>query len=369
MTIVGGPGVGKYTLVCRLVDPAQPHSKQSSAAQLWHLNTKYYTTQVQINRQYPSTEAQQQAGISQGLVLVFAATSEATFLDVSRWAEQLPDLAAEIRLCIANKVDQLHQQQNGVNGNLTLQRSSWLQEAAAWCAEHQFEYIEASSTDSQLDSALVYDEQSQGVNRVRSALEANYWPGLVMKQPQLQAQPEQQQPQLHMQPKQQNGHANGHTAPASNGIRHEQQDAASPSDSDADLETFNSFQSAEEADLDQYEKIFGELRGMIIELQLCLLERHASDGRLCCLTCPVKVVYLDLSLQHHQLMPSMSATAFCQVKSCKNGNKHCFAATRDRIQDLPREQRQSAAADMALRIAAVLGLEEEDSSDEEHAGH
>ena len=60
---------------------------------------------------------------------------------------------------------------------------------------------------------------------------------------------------------------------------------------------------------------------------------------------------------------------FALSKLCVYGrDNHCVAATRDRIQDLPREQRQSAAGDMALRIAAVLGLEEEDSSDEEHAG-
>jgi len=42
----------------------------------------------------------------------------------------------------------------------------------------------------------------------------------------------------------------------------------------------------------------------------------------------------------------------------------CYAATRDRLQDLPRDQRQLAAADVALRIAAILGLNEE-SDDEE----
>ena len=259
VTIVGAPGVGKYTLVCRLVDPAQPHNKQSSAAQLWRLSTKYYTAEVQIKRHHPSVEAQRQADTSQGLVLVFDATSEATFLNASRWAEQLPDSAAEIRLCVANKVDQLHHQQNGVIVHPSLHRSSWLQDAAIWCTEHQFEYIEASSTDSQLDSTLVYDEQLQGVSRLRSALEANYWPGLVMKQPQLQAQPEQR-----------SGHANGNPASTSNGIRHDSENATSSSkESDADLEAFDSFQSAEEAELDQYEKMFGELRGMGIDLQPC----------------------------------------------------------------------------------------------------
>lgn len=41
-----------------------------------------------------------------------------------------------------------------------------------------------------------------------------------------------------------------------------------------------------------------------------------------------------------------------------------YAATRDRLQDLPRDQRQQAAADVALRIAAVLGLEESDAEED-----
>lgn len=43
---------------------------------------------------------------------------------------------------------------------------------------------------------------------------------------------------------------------------------------------------------------------------------------------------------------------------------HCRpAATRDELQHLPREQRQHAAANMALQIAAMLGLEEESDDD------
>ena len=41
-----------------------------------------------------------------------------------------------------------------------------------------------------------------------------------------------------------------------------------------------------------------------------------------------------------------------------------FAATRDRLQHLPREQRQQAAADMALRIAGLLSLEDGDGDED-----
>ena len=40
------------------------------------------------------------------------------------------------------------------------------------------------------------------------------------------------------------------------------------------------------------------------------------------------------------------------------------AATRDRLQHLPREQRQQAAADMALRIAGLLSLDDGDGDED-----
>lgn len=50
-------------------------------------------------------------------------------------------------------------------------------------------------------------------------------------------------------------------------------------------------------------------------------------------------------------------------------DNHCatnadIAATRDKLQHLPREQRQHAAADMALRIASMLGLDESDGDED-----
>ncbi|KAL0039318.1 hypothetical protein WJX79_003166 [Trebouxia sp. C0005] len=77
------------------------------------------------------------------------------------------------------------------------------------------------------------------------------------------------------------------------------QQSVSAGNTESDPNAFEDFQSADEADLDQFDTMFGELR-----------------------------------------------------------------ATRDRLQHLPRDQRQLAAADVALRIAAILGLNEE-SDDEE----
>lgn len=287
---VGAPQAGKYSLVSCLLSPAKTLSKQSESRQIWHLDTKYYTTAVIIGRLHPAEQATEQALLSQGLVLVFDATSEASFVAVSKWAASLPKSVGDIRLCIANRVDQLPRQPNTkAEVVIELQRSSWLKAAQLWCTDNQFEYVEASSADRKLDENLVWDEQQQGVCRIKQALEANYWPGLEMK-------PHHPQPTAPNADSCQGSYQNAVT---NSTWQSDETASGSSGNTESDTNGFENFQSADEADLDQFDTIFGELR-----------------------------------------------------------------ATRDRLQDLPRDQRQLAAADVALRIAAILGLNEE-SDDEE----
>ncbi|KAL3158909.1 hypothetical protein ABBQ32_011624 [Trebouxia sp. C0010 RCD-2024] len=153
-----------------------------------------------------------------------------------------------------------------------------------WCAENQYEYIQVCSTNTQLDECLVWEEQQQGIHRVKQALEANYWPNLRMRQPQLA-------------PRQQDCHEPSQFPTIAD---HTVEDSCSSSDlSEQGEHDCSQFQSAEEQ-LDQFDRMFGELR-----------------------------------------------------------------ATRDKLQHLPREQRQQAAADMALRIAGLLSLEDSIDSDED----
>jgi len=250
---VGAPQAGKYSLVSCLLNPAKTLSKQSESRQIWHLDTKYYTTAVSIGRLHPAEQATEQAVLSQGLVLVFDATSEASFVAVSKWAASLPNSVGDIRLCIANRVDGLPRQPiSKAEAAPDLQRSSWLQAAQQWCTDNQFEYIEASSTDRKLDESLVWDEQQQGVCRIKQALEANYWPGLEMKQ-------------QHSQPTAPNadGCQGSYQIAVTNGTCQSVETASGSSgNTESNPNGFEDFQSADEADLDQFDTMFGELRGM-----------------------------------------------------------------------------------------------------------
>ena len=246
--VVGPQQVGKYTLVSALLQPAAPAEKESTQEQLWNLDTKYYTTNVSICRQHLSKDAHNLAETSHGIVLVFAADSEASFLAVRDWAEKLQGSVGEVRLCIANKADALSNS-DAFEQKPACQRSSWLDCAMTWCAENNYEYITTSSTNSQIDRRLVWEEQAQGIHRVRQALEASYWPNLTLKQPQLKQLP------VHIQ----NSHEPSLTALGDDADQGGS--LVSSASSQSDEAEFAAFQSAEEAELDQFDRMFGELRG------------------------------------------------------------------------------------------------------------
>lgn len=262
--IVGESGVGKQALLSRLLHSNTSSSKQSlKQQQWWDLDTKYYTARVVVERQLPSTEANPAAATCGGLVLVFAADQASTFLAVKQWVEQLPSDVADVRLCVANKIDKLlspdcsHQEP-------AVQRSTLLQEAMQWCADSLFEYVEVSSIDVEVDQHLVWEEQPQGVQRVKEALEAHMWPGLRMK-PEKTPQSRQTLPVSGDSAfKQQD------TKATHNDAQYQTQTASDSSSGAAELMLPN----AEEAEFDQLDKMFDELRSEHICASVWLMYVH-----------------------------------------------------------------------------------------------
>lgn len=288
--IVGQTDVGKRALMGRLL-----HSKTSEGGgplkqpQQWNLDTKYYTAQVVVDCQTLTDEAASAAAICGGLVLVFAADQQSSFNAVKDWVEQLPSDVADVRLCIANKIDKLlkhscHCEQPAV------QRTPLLDQAVQWCADNLFEYVEVSSTEPEVDQYLVCEEQQQGVKRVKEALEAHMWPGLTMKSKQMQ-QGKPALPATHETTATHEGPGTGHEP--------EQNQAQFTSDSDSDGHLVEALHCTEEGEFDQLDKMFQELR-----------------------------------------------------------------TTRDMMQGMQLHERHDAAANAAMRLAAVLGLDDESSSEE-----
>lgn len=184
--VVGAPQVGKITVIKQL-QPASAapkpvvHSTAScgearlaGACQL-RLDTKYYTADAAVHistiaSKQRQPQEHQQLLQHEAVVIVCDANDPASFDLAQRWASAHDTSAAEVRLLVANKVDQM-----------PAHASAALPAAAGWCLDQGFEYIEAAAGAPGVDASLSIDGDTQGMARVREALEAHMWPGLVRK--------------------------------------------------------------------------------------------------------------------------------------------------------------------------------------------
>eukprot|EP00879_Flechtneria_rotunda_P002412 GHRR01002608.1.p1 GENE.GHRR01002608.1~~GHRR01002608.1.p1 ORF type:complete len:363 (+),score=129.99 GHRR01002608.1:157-1245(+) len=170
LLIVGTAAVGKYTLIRGLQIDQEP--KTNTGLYTLTLDTKYYTAEVLLR----STTTQHQLDSPfEALVLVFDASQKNTFDRVRAWAETHITKDTEIQLLVANKADLL--QQSGRQPKQT-----WHDDAMKWACEHGFEYIKTAAGCPSVDAQLQSDGDQQGVARVLAALQAHVWPDMVPKQ-------------------------------------------------------------------------------------------------------------------------------------------------------------------------------------------
>ncbi|KIZ05632.1 hypothetical protein MNEG_2332, partial [Monoraphidium neglectum] len=210
--ILGAAQVGKRTLTQRLLQAAGSSGRGGdtnaaptdstdyapcAGSYLLHLDTKYYTADAYINivnldayqqqeqqqqqqQQQQQRQQQQKNGQQQELcgaeavILVCDATNPSTFAAARRWAAAVDSSGAGVRLLIANKADAAPRAAAGGSG-------AALPEAAGWCLDEGFEYVEAAAGAPAADAALALDGDRQGVVRVLEALQAHMWPGLALK--------------------------------------------------------------------------------------------------------------------------------------------------------------------------------------------
>lgn len=176
LLLVGAPGAGKHALIAAL-QPDVSSTKDHAAGYRLQLDTKYYSAAARVQVASPSSSCCAAAAAAEALLLVFDASSVASFRQLQSWvAAHADDLeGAGVRLAVANKADLL------CCGSGEVARQDWHEEAMAWCGEHLIEYVEAAAACADVDAQLRLDGEVQGVARVREALEAHMWPGLVEK--------------------------------------------------------------------------------------------------------------------------------------------------------------------------------------------
>lgn len=218
--LVGAPGVGKRTILSRLLGAEIPETHDLSSGVLcqgWTIETKYYSADLSIWTANLGEEFSLGSlpHIDQlaALVMVFDMSDESSLLNLQKWATSVDMQRFEILLCIGNKADLVpghaaHMEYRrrmqrlgesssdphpeyldfGINesegcGLLSNEEPSIeiRNSTSQWCIEQNIEYIEACASNTDFDKCLSVDGDSQGLERLFGALSAHMWPGMVLK--------------------------------------------------------------------------------------------------------------------------------------------------------------------------------------------
>ncbi|CAD7696854.1 unnamed protein product [Ostreobium quekettii] len=164
--VVGAEQVGKSTLVRSLI--SSPDGTHASPP-VWHIRTKYYTARAALRAARIDAADSSTAAVPEAILMVIDATRESTFLSLRPWVGSPAGDRAAVVLLVANKMDAVREE-----------RPDWLDAAAEWAGREMVEYVEVSAGDGEIDAGLERWGEGQGMDRVRSALQAHMWPGMEM---------------------------------------------------------------------------------------------------------------------------------------------------------------------------------------------
>ncbi|RLM74851.1 uncharacterized protein C2845_PM15G19700 [Panicum miliaceum] len=212
--LVGAPGVGKRTILSRLLAVEIPDAHDLSSGVLcqgWTIETKYYSADLSIWTANLGEEFS--LGSLPHLDRLAALVMESSLLTLQSWAANVDMQRFEVLLCIGNKADLVPGHGAHVEYRRRMQRlgesssdphpefldfginesegCGLLSEeepcieirnsTSQWCIEQNIEYIEACASNTDFDKCLSVDGDSQGLERLFGALSAHMWPGMILK--------------------------------------------------------------------------------------------------------------------------------------------------------------------------------------------
>ncbi|CAL5015239.1 unnamed protein product [Urochloa decumbens] len=218
--LVGAPGVGKRTILSRLLAAEIPDVHDLSSGVLcqgWTIETKYYSADLSIwtanlDKEFSLGSLPHLDRLA-ALVMVFDMSDESSLLTLQSWAANVDMQRFEVLLCIGNKADLISGHGAHVEYRRRMQRlgesssdphpdyldfginesegCGLLSEeepcieirnsTSQWCIGQNIEYIEACASNTDFDKCLSVDGDSQGLERLFGALSAHMWPGMILK--------------------------------------------------------------------------------------------------------------------------------------------------------------------------------------------
>lgn len=218
--VIGSPGVGKRTILSRLLSLEFEDASDTSSEVLilgWTIDTKYYSADVAIWMAHLQDDSPPSSlpdfNQFSAIVMVFDMSELSSLSALKKWVSHTDIQKSDILLCIGNKADLVPGHPAHDEHKRRLQRlddpfassdldsfeygvfesegSSLLgndeplcdikRSCLEWCVERNIEYVEACASNADFDKCLSIDGDSQGVERLLGALSAHMWPGMNLK--------------------------------------------------------------------------------------------------------------------------------------------------------------------------------------------
>ncbi|CAN7025263.1 unnamed protein product [Brassica oleracea var. botrytis] len=207
--VVGSSGVGKRTILSRLISVDFEDSSSQAEVHDWTINTKYYSADVSVWISHICDDhSLPQSHPLVALVMVFDLNELSTLVALQDWASHADISSFDILLCIGNKVDlvphhpahaeyrrRLSKAYSDIDDEFGISQSEGSSLLGSddtssldirgtcldWCRDNNIEFIEACASNPDFDKCLSVDGDSQGVDRLFGALSAHMWPGMILK--------------------------------------------------------------------------------------------------------------------------------------------------------------------------------------------
>ncbi|XP_067666807.1 alpha- and gamma-adaptin-binding protein p34-like [Haliotis asinina] len=150
--------------------PTAQHVTESVKAYDWHIDTKYYTADVNLCTSLSRTIGNQEFATSvQAFIVYFDPKQESTFELVKAWMPYLEQIEPEILILVCN-----NSSHTDAVGRISAQQ---------WCIDNGFELVELNPEVDNEDEDLEDDfVETTGIKRIIQALHAHTWPNLILKQ-------------------------------------------------------------------------------------------------------------------------------------------------------------------------------------------
>ncbi|KAG2497880.1 hypothetical protein HYH03_004146 [Edaphochlamys debaryana] len=177
--VLGPRRVGKSSLVQGITGSTTLPASDSTP---WNIENKYYTANVEL-REAGAVDVGI-IGQPEALLLVFSLADPDTLKAAQSIATAFDLEAVEVKLLCGTHADALLAGADPqLEGELDASTQPiWFQEAMDWTIEHGFEFVACCPTLVGADAKLKLDGDQQGVARIVEALHAHTWPDLALRE-------------------------------------------------------------------------------------------------------------------------------------------------------------------------------------------